>query len=182
LVSGITYRSLLIILLLFLFIAPVFANNLYRENASVLVWQGSYIRIDPVGTRQIVETLPAHLKEGIIVCSLEKINHEGPCPNAAENNQKDLTITPGDNFPCITFPTFYPYLDFILRAGPVDFCHMKKTFKVEGSFSLIEAVLQFKENRVRNVSGTILVFVKISLCKGDVAVKLHEFEKEIEVA
>ncbi|MCX6699305.1 MAG: hypothetical protein NTV68_05165 [Methanomicrobiales archaeon] len=133
-------------------------------------------------TRQIVETLPAHLKEGIIVCSLEKINQEGPCRNAAENNLEVLTITPGDNFPCITFPTFYPYLDFILRAGPVDICHMKKTFKVEGSLSLIEAVQQFKENRVQNVSGTILVFAKISLCKGDVAIKLHEFEKEIEVA
>lgn len=57
LVSGITYRSLLIILLLFLFIAPVFANNLYKENASVLVWQGSYIRIDQVGTRQSGEKI-----------------------------------------------------------------------------------------------------------------------------
>ena len=87
-------------------------------------------------TRQIVETLPAHLTDGMITCSLEKINQEGPCRNAADNDREELTITPGDNFPRITFPTFYPYFDFILRAGPVDICHMKKHFKVEGSMKL----------------------------------------------
>ena len=133
-------------------------------------------------TRQIVETLPAHLKDGIIVCSLEKINQEEPCRTAAENNPENLTITPGDNFPCITFPTFYPYLDFILRAGPVDICHMKQYFKVEGSMTLNKAVLQFREKRVQKISGTILVSATISLCKGNVAVKLHKFEKEIMVA
>ena len=133
-------------------------------------------------TRQIVENLPAHLKDGITVCSLEKINQEEQCRTAAGNNLENLTITPGDNFPCITFPTFYPYLDFILRAGPVDICHMKQYFKVEGSMTLNKAVLQFKEKRVQKISGTILVSATISLCKGDVAVKLHEFEKEIMVA
>lgn len=133
-------------------------------------------------SRQIVGTLPAHLKEGMITCSLEKINQEEPCRNAADNDQEELIITPSDNFPCIPFPTFYPYLDFILRAGPVDIFHMKKYFKVEGSIKLNEAVLQFREKKVRNVSGTVLVSAIISLCNGDVAVKLHKFEKEIEVA
>ncbi len=133
-------------------------------------------------TRQIVETLPAHLKEGMITCSLEKINKVEPCRNAADNDLDELTIIPGDNFPSITFPTFYPYLDFILRAGPVDICHMKKYFKVEGSMKLNEAVLQFEGKKVRNVSGTILVSAILSLCKGDDAVKLHEFEKEIVLA
>jgi hypothetical protein len=133
-------------------------------------------------TRQIVETLPAHLADGMITCSLEKINQEGPCRNAADNNREELTITPEDNFPRITFPTFYPYLNFILRAGPVDICHMKKHFKVEGSLKLNEAVLQFRGKKVRNVSGTILVSAIISLCKGDDVVKIHEIKKEIEVA
>jgi hypothetical protein len=133
-------------------------------------------------TLKIVETLPAHLKAGMITCSLEKINEEEPCRKAADNDLEELAITTVDNFPCIPFPTFYPYINFILRAGPVDICHMKKYFKVEGSMKLNEVVLQFREKKVRNVTGTILVKTKISLCKGDVAIKLHEFEKEIEVA
>jgi divalent metal cation (Fe/Co/Zn/Cd) transporter len=59
---------------------------------------------------------------------------------------------------------------------------MKKHFKVEGSLKLQEAVLQFREKKVRKVSGTILVSAIISLCKGDDMVKLHEIKKEIEVA
>lgn len=133
-------------------------------------------------TRKIVEVLPRYLTDGMITCSLEKINQQEPCRNAADNDQVELKISPGDNFPHITFPTFYPYLDFILRAGPVDICHMKKYFKVEGSMKLNKAVLQFREKKVRNVSGTIMVSATISLCKGDHAVKLHEFKKEIEVA
>jgi hypothetical protein len=133
-------------------------------------------------TRQIVETLPAHLKEGMITCSLERIDQEKPCRNAADNDLEELTITSGDNFPRITFPTFYPYLNFILRAGPVDICHLKKHFKVEGSLKLNDAVLQFREKKVRKVSGTIMVSAIISLCKGDDVIKLHEFKKEIEVA
>lgn len=133
-------------------------------------------------TRQIVGTLPAHLKAGMITCSLEKINQEEACRIAAENDLEELTITTGDNFPRIPFPTFYPYINFILRAGPVDICQMKKYFKVEGSIKLNEVVLQFREKKVRNVTGTVLVSAIISLCKGDVAIKLHEFEKEIEVA
>jgi hypothetical protein len=133
-------------------------------------------------TRKIVEVLPRYLTDGIITCSLENINQEEPCRNAADNDQKELKITPGDNFPRITFPTFYPYLDFILRAGPVDICHMKKHFKVEGSLKLNDAVLQFREKKVRKISGTIMVSAIISLCKGDDAVRLHEFKKEIEVA
>jgi hypothetical protein len=133
-------------------------------------------------TRKIVEVLPKFLTDGVITCSLDRINQVEPCREAADNNRKELSITPGDNFPCISFPTFYPYLDFILRAGPVDICHMKQYFKVEGSMTLNKAVLQFKEKRVQNVTGTILVSATISLCKGDVAVTLHEFEKEIKVA
>jgi len=133
-------------------------------------------------TRKIVEVLPKYLTDGIVTCSLEKIGQEGPCRNAAEKNQDELTITPGDNFPKITFPTFYPYLDFILRAGPVDICHMKKYFKVEGSMKLDNAKVRFREKRVSKVSGTILVSTKVSLCKGDLVVKLHEFQKKIEVA
>lgn len=53
----VTWRSLLIVVLLVLFIAPVCANNLYRENASVPVLQGSYIQIHPVGTRQSGEKI-----------------------------------------------------------------------------------------------------------------------------
>jgi hypothetical protein len=132
-------------------------------------------------TRKIVEVLPEHLAGGMITCSLEKINEEEPCRYAAEKNQEDLTITAGDNFPAISYPTFYPYLDFILRAGPVDICHMKKTFRVEGSIKPIEAVIRFKDKKVRNVSGTILVSAKISLCKEDLVVKLHEFQKKIKV-
>jgi PKD repeat protein len=48
-------RSLLILFLLFLLVVPVFANNLYQEKASVPGLQGSYIQIDPVGTRQAGE-------------------------------------------------------------------------------------------------------------------------------
>lgn len=132
-------------------------------------------------TRNIVEVLPEHLSAGMITCSLEKIDQEKPCRDAAEKNQEDLTITAGDNFPAISFPTFYPYLDFVLRAGPVDICHMKKTFRVEGTIKPIEAVIRFKEKKARTVSGTILVSAKISLCKGDSAVKLHQFEKKIVV-
>ena len=133
-------------------------------------------------TRKIVEVLPRYLTDGMITCSLEKINQEEPCRNAVDNDQEELKITPGDNFPRISFPTFYPYLDFILRAGPVDVYHMKKHFKVEGSMKLNEAVLQFSEKKVRNVSGTIMVSARISLCKGNNAIKLHEFKKEIKVA
>lgn len=132
-------------------------------------------------TRKIVEVLPKYLTDGIVTCSLEKIGHEGPCRNAAEKNQDELTITPGDNFPKLSFPTFYPYLDFILRAGPVDICHMKKYFRVEGSIKLDNAKVRFREKRVSRVSGTILVSVKISLCKGGLVVKLHEFQRKIEV-
>jgi hypothetical protein len=133
-------------------------------------------------TRKIVEVLPRYLTDGMITCSLENINQEEPCRNAADNGQEELKITPGDNFPRITFPTFYPYLDFILRAGPIDICHLKKHFKVEGSMKLNDAVLQFREKKVRKVSGTVLVSAIISLCKGDDAVELHKFNKEIEVA
>ncbi|MCU0630634.1 MAG: hypothetical protein MUF37_05750 [Methanoregulaceae archaeon] len=133
-------------------------------------------------TRKIVDVLPKYLTDGIVTCSLEKIGQEGPCRDAAEKNQDELTISPGDNFPNITFPTFYPYLDFILRAGPVDICHMKKYFKVEGSMKLDNTKVRFRERRVSKVSGTILVSAKISLCKGDLVVKLHEFQKKIEVA
>ncbi|MEI6292987.1 MAG: hypothetical protein WCP36_04860 [Methanomicrobiales archaeon] len=132
-------------------------------------------------THSIVEVLPDHLSAGIITCSLEKIEQEKPCRDAVEKNQDDLTITAGDNFPAISFPTFYPYLDFVLRAGPVDISHMKKTFRVEGTIKPIEAVIRFKEKKVRNVSGTILVSANIYLCKGDSAVKLHQFEKKIKV-
>jgi hypothetical protein len=132
-------------------------------------------------TRKIVEVLPRHLTDGIITCSLERINQEGPCRDAADNDEEELKITTGDNFPPVAFPTFYPYLDFILRAGPVDICHMKKHFKVEGSVKLNDALLQFREKKVRNVTGTIIVSAIISLCKGDDAVKLHEFKKEIEM-
>jgi hypothetical protein len=132
--------------------------------------------------RKIVEVLPRYLTDGMITCSFSKISQEGPCRNAADNDQKELKISPGDNFPHIAFPTFYPYLDFILRAGPVDICHMKKYFKVEGSMKLNDAVVQFREKKVSRVSGTILVSARISLCKGDDAIKLHEFKKEIKVA
>ena len=50
-------RLLFIVFLLLLLIVPVFANTFYRENASVPVLQGSYIQIDPVGTRQPGEKL-----------------------------------------------------------------------------------------------------------------------------
>ena len=46
-----------LVVLLVLFIAPVCANNLYRENVSVPVLQGSYIQIHPVGTRQSGEKI-----------------------------------------------------------------------------------------------------------------------------
>jgi hypothetical protein len=133
-------------------------------------------------TRKIVEVLPLYLTDGMITCSLEKIDQLEQCREAAYNQEEELTISPGDNFPNIKFPTFYPYLDFILRAGPVDICHLKKYFKVEGTMKLHKAKVRFREARVQNFTGTILVAVKISLCKGDYPVKLHEFDKKIEVA
>jgi PKD repeat protein len=50
-------RSLLIVFFLFLMVIPAFANNLYLENKSVPVLQGSYIQVDPVGTRQAGEKI-----------------------------------------------------------------------------------------------------------------------------
>ena len=131
-------------------------------------------------TRKIVEVLPVYMTDGMITCSLEKIGQEGPCRDVADH-QNELTITPGDNFPKIAFPTFYPYLDFILQAGPVDVYHMKTNFKVEGSIQLDEAKIRFREKKVQKVTGTVLVSAKISLCKGDFAVELHEFKRKIEV-
>jgi len=133
-------------------------------------------------TRKIVEVLPRYLTDGMITCSLERISQEGPCRSAAENGVEELTLTPGDNFPKITFPTFYPYLDFILRAGPVDIFHMKTNFKVEGSMKLDSAKIMFNGKKIRNVTGTIMVSAIIYLCKGNFAVKIHTIEKEIEVA
>ncbi|MEI7432817.1 MAG: PKD domain-containing protein [Methanomicrobiales archaeon] len=62
-------RSLLIVFLLFLLVVPAFANNLYRENASVPVLQGSYIQIDPVGTRQAGEKITITAKTDLPVGS-----------------------------------------------------------------------------------------------------------------
>jgi hypothetical protein len=133
-------------------------------------------------TAKIIEVLPKYLTDGMITCSLERISQEGPCRNAAESNEAELTLSPGDNFPKIPFPTFYPYLDFILQAGPVDVFHMKTNFKVEGSIQLDEAKIRFKEKKVQKVTGTIMVSATISLCKGDFAKELHNFKKKIEVA
>jgi hypothetical protein len=130
---------------------------------------------------KIVEILPAYLTDGIVLCSLEKIGQEEQCRKAADENRSKLVIKPGSGFPAITFPTFCPYIDFILRAGPVDLLHKKTYFKVEGSMVLDNAVIEFRKNRVDRVSGQISVSAKISLCKGKIPVKLHEFKKTIDV-
>jgi PKD repeat protein len=62
-------RSLLIVFLLFLLVIPAFANNLYQENASVPVLQGSYIQVDPVGTRQAGEKITIIAKTDLPVGS-----------------------------------------------------------------------------------------------------------------
>jgi len=75
-----------------------------------------------------------------------------------------------------------PETGALVGNSGVDICHLKKYFKVEGTMKLHKAKVRFREARVQNVTGTILVAVKISLCKGDYPVKLHEFDKKIEVA
>jgi PKD repeat protein len=67
--SRITSRSLLIVFLLFLLVAPVLANNLIRDNASVPVLQGTYIQIDPVGTHQAGEKVTITAKTDLPVGS-----------------------------------------------------------------------------------------------------------------
>ncbi|MDD1719662.1 MAG: hypothetical protein LUQ25_06355 [Methanoregulaceae archaeon] len=133
-------------------------------------------------TEKIVEVLPNYLTEGLLTCSLETISDQEACRKViAEKRERKLTITPGSNFPRITFPTFYPYLELILRAGPVDLFRTKTTFMVEGSMYLKKATINFVEERVGSISGDIEVLVKISLCKGKFAAILHEFKKEIHV-
>jgi PKD repeat protein len=56
-VSGVAYRSVLVVFFFVLLIAPVLANNLVTGNVSAIAQQGSYIRIDPVGTRQTGEKI-----------------------------------------------------------------------------------------------------------------------------
>lgn len=62
-------RSLLIVSLLFLLVVPAFANILYMENKSVPFLQGSYIQVDPVGTRQAGEKITLTAKTDLPVGS-----------------------------------------------------------------------------------------------------------------
>ena len=129
--------------------------------------------------KKVIEILPAYVSDGMIVCSLEKIAEKEPCRKAMEEGKQKLVISPGSGFPAVKFPTFYPYLDFILRAGPFDICHMKTMFKVEGNLSPSSVTLQFKGNRITGISGSAVVDAKIFICKGEIPVKLHEFRREI---
>lgn len=54
---------------MFLLVIPVFANNLYQQNVSVSVSQGSYIQVDPVGTHQAGEKITITAKTDLPVGS-----------------------------------------------------------------------------------------------------------------
>ena len=129
--------------------------------------------------KKVIEILPAYISDGMIVCSLEKIAEKEPCRKAMEKGEEQLVISPGKGFPAVKFPTFYPYLDFILRAGPVDICHMKTKFKVEGNLTLGNVTLKFQGKRITRIFGSATVDAKIFICKGEIPVTLHEFRKEI---
>jgi hypothetical protein len=132
-------------------------------------------------TAKIVEFLPDYLTGGLIHCSLAMIGEQDVCKRAVSEQKRELTIRPGDGFPTIPFQTFYPYLEFILRAGPIDILKMKNRFKVEGNISLKDAKILFLGDQVRKISGTIMVSAKISLCKGKYAALVHQFEKPIQI-
>jgi hypothetical protein len=131
---------------------------------------------------KVVEFLPDYLTEGFIHCSLAAIREEGACKQAVASGQRELTIKPGDRFPTLPFKTFYPYLRFILRAGPVDILTMTSKFKVEGKMQLKEAKILFSGDQIRKISGTIMVTMKISLCKGTFPARIHQFERAIQVS
>ena len=133
-------------------------------------------------TAKIVEFLPVYITEGLISCSLETIAQDESCQYALRDHMQKLVIKPSDKFPRITFPSFYPYLEFIIRTGPVEVWKMRSTFNVEGSIYVKDATLNFTDNRIEAISGTIVASVKISLCKGKFAAKIHQFERPIHVA
>jgi hypothetical protein len=131
-------------------------------------------------TEKIVMFLPDYITEGLIRCSLEEIAKQDACRDAA-GKQRMLKITPGKNFPAIRIKTFYPYLDFILKAGPFYLLHQKIRFKVEGSMALKDATIEFTDSTIEKISGTIKVSMTISLCKGTYPVPLHTIDKIILV-
>jgi hypothetical protein len=133
-------------------------------------------------TGRIVQFLPDYITEGLIHCSLEKVGEQETCRDAVRKKQTKLKISPGTGFPDIPFKTFYPYLDFVLKAGPVDLLHLKTRFKVEGTMALKDATIQFSGTRIEKISGTINVSLKISLCKGKLPVTLHKVDRPITVA
>ena len=130
---------------------------------------------------KIVEFLPDCLTEGLVHCSLATIREQDACKRAVAEGRRELTIRPGDAFPTIPFPTFYPYLEFVLRAGPIDVLRLKNRFKVEGKVSLKDAKIFFSGDRIEKISGTLMVSARISLCKGKYAAALHQFEKPIHI-
>jgi hypothetical protein len=132
-------------------------------------------------TGKIVEFLPDCIPRGIIHHSLVAIGEQQACRQAVLAGEKELLVRPGDGFPAIPFGTFYPYLEFFLRAGPVDLLRMKTRFKVEGKVSLRDAKILFSGDRVKNISGSMAIAVKISLRTDTHDVQLHQFEKIIRV-
>jgi len=126
---------------------------------------------------KIVEYLPELITSGILHCSLTAIGEQEVCRQAARAQQKELLIRQVEGFPAIPFETFFPYLEFVLRAGPIDLMTLKSRFKVEGKLALKEAKILFSGDRVESFSGTGAVMVKIYLRTGSADVYLHQFER-----
>ncbi len=132
-------------------------------------------------TGKIVKLLPDTITNGIVHHSLDAIGEQEMCKQAIREGKKELVVRQGEVIPTITFATFYPYLEYFLRAGPVDIMRLKARFKVEGKVGLKDTLIQFSGEKVQKLSGVLVVSAKISFCTDPIDVQLHQFDRPIRI-
>jgi hypothetical protein len=132
-------------------------------------------------TAKIITFLPGYITNGLVQCTLETVPELDACQQAMASHKKKLVIKPGNQFPKLSFPAFYPYIEFLLMAGPYEVMKWKKSFKVEGSVYVKEATIMFDGNKMTGISGIITASVILSLCRGTTPWKLYEFDQSIHL-
>ena len=130
-------------------------------------------------TSKIIKFLPGYLTKGLIQCTFEKVPELDTCKQAMASHKKKLVIKPGNQFPKLSFPAFYPYIEFLLMAGPYEVMKWKKSFKVEGLVYVKEATILLDGTKITGIRGTITASVVLSLCRGASPWKLCEFDQSI---
>ncbi len=124
-------------------------------------------------TDRIIEFLPAYLTDGLIQCSRETIKTTEEYKKGIAEQASRLVIKPGKKFPKIPYPSFYPYLEFILRWDSFDVLKWKKTFKVEGSVQLQEVMVLLDNEKITGITGTIIASFTLPVCKGKTPWELY---------